>query len=361
MKRKKAVALLLAGTLISSTAAMAADAGAASNPLIALNWLKNTFIPNTVSAAEKQIDSRLSGYSPSQPSVSGAASTELRVKRGDVLHLDSGATLTSLAGGLSSASSGVVVDLSAGAELPYGGNAAVDHRYLTAENARGSFSVTSDTAVVRLTGSYQLAPSSETDYNAMADALRSMRLFQGSDVPYGSGYELENPPTRIQGLIMFIRLLGEDAAARAYSGSQVVFTDVPEWAYPYAAYAFDKGYTVGQDIDAQQRVTFGTANLLTPRDYMTFLLRALGYTEGSHFQWLSAVEDARSLGLLTPGEVSLLSEKTFLRAQVVYLSFFALSAQTAGGGSLIDRLTASGAVDSSTATAVMRNLQAQRL
>lgn len=354
MKRRNAVALLLAGTLLSGVAAMAADAGSAGDPLIALNWLKNTFIPKTVTAAEERIDARTQEmYQSARSTQSGG--TELRVKRGDVLRLETGSGLIALAGSLSGTSTGVIVDVTEGTQLASGGTLAVNHRYLAAEKTTAAFSVTSDTAVVRLTGSYTMSPSGETDYNALADALKSMGLFRGSDAGYGSGYDLEKAPTRIQGLIMFLRLMGEEQAALQYS-SIVTFADVPDWALPYVAYAYDKGYTKGNAVDEQWRVWFGTDSPLAPNDYMTFLLRALGYSESSDFSWLTAVADAKNLGVLTAGEEALLSNGTpFLRSHVVYLSYFSLSAHLKGESTtLLDRLISSGTVSALASVAVDR-------
>lgn len=343
MKRKEVVALLLVGAVLSGiVATVATEAGGTVNPLITLNWLKDTFIPDTVTQAGERTDEQLEDLLSAD-----RRGTEARVKQADVLWLESGSTLTPLAGELNiSIEKGTVVDTTAGEEVSAGSAAVADHRYLTAEGTRAAFSVVSDTAVVRLTGSYQLNPSSSTDYNAIADALKAMGLFQGSDVPYGSGYELETAPTRIQGLIMFLRLMGEERYALAYPGSGITFADVPDWAEHYVAYAYDKGYTKGQEIDDQWRVVFGSQDLLAPRDYMTFLLRALGYTEGTDFQWLTAVEDAQALGVLTAGEVKELAEKPFLRAQVAYLSYFALWAETPGGESLGQRLVNAGVLES---------------
>lgn len=58
-----------------------------------------------------------------------------------------------------------------------------------------------------------------------------MGLFQGSGTAYGSGYDLERVPTRIEGLVLFLRLIGEEKAALAYGGENP-FTDVPAWGGP---------------------------------------------------------------------------------------------------------------------------------
>ena len=351
MKRKRAVALLLAATLLGGTVVYAADAGSAGDPLIALNWLKNTFMPNTVSKAEERINAQTQ-KTYDQVAAANGGSVELRVKRGDVLRLETGAGVTLLAGTASGAASGAIVDVTSGQELS-GSALTADHRYLAAENTTAAVSVTSDTAVVRLSGPYTNSPSGETDYNALADALKAMGLFRGSDVGYGSGYELENSPTRIQGLIMFLRLLGEENAALAYTGT-VQFSDVLPWAKPYVAYAYDKGYTKGVGVDAQGVVSFGTQNSMAAIDYMTFLLRALGYSEGADFTWLTSVADGQTLGVLTSGEGVQLTNQPFLRAQVAYLSYFSLSAAAKGSGeTLLSKLISSGAVAQADATAAM--------
>lgn len=342
MKRKEVITLFLVGSLLSGIVAVAAtEAGAAANPLVTLNWLKNTFIPNTETEMKDYIDQKFD-----QLLSADKQGTELRVKRADVLELKSGSALVPLAGEVNIAiGAGTVVDVTAGEELPSGGATAANHRYVVAEDSQAEVSVTSDTAVIRLIGDYQLTPSENTDYNAIADALKAMGLFQGSDVPYGNGYELESAPTRIQGLIMFLRLMGEEQYALSYPGSGITFADAPNWAEPYVAYAYDKGYTKGQEIDDQWRVVFGTQDPLAPRDYMTFLLRAMGYVEGTDFQWLTAIEDARKLDVLTDGEVAELTEKPFLRAQVAYLSYFALWTETPGGETLGQKLMNAGVLD----------------
>lgn len=358
MRKKHAAALFLAAAVLTGAAAVAADPGSAGDPLISLDWLKNTFIPQTVKQAEDRIDARYEEFSQGSDA---AQSVEHRLKRGDVLRLESGSQLTLLAGEVAGASSGAIVDVTDGKELASSGVLPEGHRCIVAEKTTGAFSVSSDTAVVRLAGKFTVSPSGETDYNALADALKAMGLFKGTDTPYGSGYDLEEVPTRVQGLILFLRLLGEEQAALNFAGS-VEFLDVPKWALPYVSYAYERGYTKGIGVDDQGRVAFDPDSVLTADHYVTFLLRALAYQEGSDFHWNSASADARRLGLLTEGEGKLLAEKPFLRAQTVYLSYYALSATVKGSSEdLLQRLTASGAVDGKAASAAMGAVTGKRL
>ena len=358
MRKKHAAALLLAAALLTGAVAVAADPGSAGDPLISLDWLRNTFIPQTVTKAEERIDARYEGLSQEGGAVQ---SVEYRLKRGDVLRLESGSQITLLAGEAAGTSNGAIVDVTDGKELASGKLLSVGHRCIVAEKSTGTFSVSSDTAVVQLAGKHTISPSSETDYNALADALKAMGLFKGTDTPYGSGYDLEQMPTRIQGLILFLRLLGEEQAALNYNGS-VELLDVPQWAQAYVAYAYDRGYTKGVGVDDQGRVAFAPNSPLAADNYVTFLLRDLGYQEGKDFHWDSASTDAVTLGLLTRGERTLLTGSPFLRAQTVYLSYFALSAKVKGSSeTVLQRLTASGTVDGKTASTAMNAVKVKRL
>lgn len=363
MKPKKELALLLViGILISGLMTAAAnEAGSQADPFIALQWLRDTFLPKAEEDMTDHIDDQFNGLNDHLLNA-GAEGTERRVKRGDVLRLESGSSLTPLAGQISVSSTGTVLDVTDGTEVPAeGGTLTSAHRYLTAENTTAAFSVTSDTAVIRLTGLYQHNPSQETDYNALADALHSAGLFEGSTVPYGSGYELERVPTRTEGIIMLLRLLGEIEEASTYSDPSVTFADVPKWALPFVSFAYHKGYTAGRGVNAQGEVIFGAKDELTPRDYITFTMLALGYT-GEDFAWKTAVNDVKEMGILTEGEATLLTEKPFLRAQVVYVSWVALSTRTAGeGGPLLQRLIQLGAVAQTAPDEIFSKVTVQRL
>lgn len=359
MKRNAWISLVLVGVLLTGgCGALAAEAGSAGDPLISLDWLKKTLLPQMESQLEEHIEDTYAQRAQTQ-----AQGEELLLKRGDLLSLESGSTVTLFSGQADLSSAKAVVDLSTGEELTEEGRGVLPlHRYLIGEKVTGELTVVTDTAVVRVTGPYRLAPSEALDYNALAHALRELGLFRGTDSPYGAGFDLELTPTRIQGLIMFLRLLGEEEEALAYPTGAVTFADVPDWALPYVAYAYDRGYTKGQWADPQQRVYFGPDGTLTARDYTTFLLRALGHREGTDFQWLTALDDAKTLGLLTVGERSLVETVEFRRAQVAYLSYFTLFAKPAGGEELLlDRLVKKGTVDGEKAKEITASLAVQRL
>lgn len=81
---------------------------------------------------------------------------------------------------------------------------------------------------------------------------------------------------------MLVRLLGaeEEAANRKKSHP---FTDVPAWADGYVSYAYEKGLTNGI-----ADTLFGSDSVIRPEMYLTFMLRALGYTDSGDtpdFSW----------------------------------------------------------------------------
>ena len=72
-----------------------------------------------------------------------------------------------------------------------------------------------------------------------ADKLVALHLFQGT----ADGYKLDNIPTRMQGLVMLIRLLGKEE--EALSRKEVSpFTDLT-WGQDHAGYAYTHGLTKG--------------------------------------------------------------------------------------------------------------------
>lgn len=73
------------------------------------------------------------------------------------------------------------------------------------------------------------------------------------------------------------------------------FTDVPDWAGAYAGYAFASGITSGVS-----ETSFGTDEELTANQFITFVLRALGYNDlNGDFDVDGALEFARGRKIIT--------------------------------------------------------------
>ena len=331
MKRPLALLASLLAVTVLATAATAAG-GDASDPLISLNYLQTTFTTKANSSIDAALDKAdQAAYAKAEAalrSTIAAAEANVGAQRADVF------TESRLKQG--DISSGAVVDVTTGSEVKSGAALAENHRYLVAEDTTALFTVTGKTTVVNCCGFYSIASSSSVDYPAMAASLKTLTLFRGSDTGYGEGFDLEKAPTRMEALIMLIRLLGEESEALTCTAYQP-FTDVPDWALPYAAYAYSKGYTNGVGP-----TTFGTTMSASAEMYTEFLLRALRYSSTAQSDISNAPERAYFAGVLTAGEVSALRVSAFLRADVVYLSYYALETNVSGGSKLSDTLIARG-------------------
>ena len=374
---KKFAAFLSAALILAGCAGVYAAAGTEADPLISLSWLNSHYIPEAVRQAEAQIDARtltvyqsvLSGLTsagaPDTPAADPAGLSDRRLKRGDVLTLPAGSTVMLLAGSasISYSSGGTVVDLTAGQALPAGAAAAAFHRLLAAENTTAAVTVTSDTAVLSTEGAYTLSPSGNVDYHALADALAELGLFRGTGAAYGSGYELESAPTRVVGLVMFLRLIGEEQAALACTEANP-FADTPAWCERYVAYAYTKGYPKGVGAGSGGQLYFGPDAALSAGEYMTFLLRALGYSDSgaaADFSWSTALSFALERGVVNPAEYQSLTAGPFLRAQVAYLSLYALTAPTKDADTLASRLADRGVVDEAELYTTLNAVALERL
>ena len=219
------------------------------------------------------------------------------------------------------------MDVTSGQVVSSGGTLMANHRYLVAEDTEAKFVVVDRTAVLDYQGSASFIKSDAVDYNAMAAALKEMNLFKGSFTGYGEGFDLELAPTRLQALIMFIRVLGEEEEALAWTGTQP-FKDihVGTQAFQYVGYAYEKGYTNGYTP-----TEFRPAGAVNVYQYTEFILRAMGYSSAQNTNIGDALARAQDASVLTAGEVAGLQTVQFLRSDLVYLSYYALEADLPDG------------------------------
>ena len=149
----------------------------------------------------------------------------------------------------------------------------------------------------------------QTDKEVKADALKIVNLFTGTS--YGD--QLYRQPTRIESLIMTIRLLGEEAQAKSGNYTHP-FTDVPQWADKYVGYAYEKGLSVGLEDG-----TFGSTQGCTLQQYLTLMLRAAGVkNDGKVYD--NAFALAEEKGLLKGS----IDRNHFGRGEMVQVSYNAL-------------------------------------
>ncbi len=183
---------------------------------------------------------------------------------------------------------------------------------------------------------------SERDHDVaerMAMRLKELGLFRGTGTnPDGSPrFELYRRGTRIEALIMLIRLLGKEDEALSGAWSHP-FTDVPAWAGAdqYVGYAYETGLTKG--VSATR---FGASDDASMQMYLTFLLRALGQTGDD--VWPEAFERADEAGLtVKENDPYELCDFNFWRCDMVVASFRALEARCTDGRTLAKKLIAEG-------------------
>ena len=163
------------------------------------------------------------------------------------------------------------------------------------------------------------APAEEEE--AAAWRLYSMGLFlcTGIDEEGFPVFSLEDAPTRAEGVTMLVRLIGQEKAALEGTWT-TPFEDVPAWAEPYVGYAYANGLTNGTRPNG-----FDPDLPISPSEYLTFVLRAMGYDSGTDFAWDSAWTLSDKLGI-TDGQYHA-GTTSFDRGDVAWISANALTAK----------------------------------
>ena len=190
------------------------------------------------------------------------------------------------------------------------------------------------------------AVCSTADASGYADKLYTLGLFNGvGENPDGlPDFALNRPATRAEATAILVRLIGKEAEA-LQGGWTLPFTDVPGWAMPYIGYAYANNITKGVGSD-----TFGSGRKVSAPEFITLILRSLGYTSGEDFEWKKAWILSDSLGI-TDGRYE--TAETFLRSDIAAVSFNALSASFKDSDeTLCSRLIDAGVFSESQATSV---------
>lgn len=148
-----------------------------------------------------------------------------------------------------------------------------------------------------------------------ASAMKELGLFKGTD----KGFELSRQPTRMEGLVMLIRLLGAEQEALSENNPHP-FIDVPSLATAYAGYAYCQGLASGVSQN-----TFGANNTMKAVEYVTLLLRVLGYDDSNgDFTWNQSMEKACEIGMLSQEQAAQFTNQSTTRGTLVELSWAAL-------------------------------------
>lgn len=175
-----------------------------------------------------------------------------------------------------------------------------------------------------------------------ARQLEALQLLKGTD----KGLELDRQLTRLEGIIMTLRLMGVEKQAKSYSPKQLYFKDVPVWAIGYAEYAYAKGLTkgIGEGL-------FGSYQQLSANDYATFMLRLLNYSDqAGDFKQQQALSKLSSLALIDNTRLQSIADNSFYRHEMAEITHGIIQAKPQfGNHQLINKLIALDLVDYQTA------------
>lgn len=170
------------------------------------------------------------------------------------------------------------------------------------------------------------------------NALSKLGILKGTD----KGLELGAELSRVQGAVMYARLLGVEVEAEKWAKEnpnyKSGFTDVPGWAKPVIDYLHSHNFVKGVSD-----TLYGSNNIMSVNDYTTLVLRALGYNDSSgDFQWSSAGTKTQEIGLYSDDKIlpnNILGSKSFTRGSMSYVSYNALFFKNSKTGErLIDNL-----------------------
>lgn len=192
-------------------------------------------------------------------------------------------------------------------------------------------------------GGEQENGSPAVDYGRMqraADDLYTVGLFKGTGTDSNGNpiYDLIKAPTRQVAITMLVRLLGKEADALSRDW-QHPFTDVDSWAEPYVGYAYANGLTKGLSEDK-----FGGNDLVSVYQYLTFILRALGYDDSAgDFRWDAPNELTQKIELTSDDYKD--NNVPFYRGDIAIISHMALQREIKGGSFLIKYLADKDVVD----------------
>ena len=239
-------------------------AASSEDGLVSLRYLQDTFIPKTVQAGEeaagqalqKTYDSakgQLDALAGNAPGGVGLFSESLERRiwtDGQIITLSTGGCFLPMDGSVDLTHTGVVVDVTLGAEVPSGGKLEANHRYLVGEDTQAALTVRSGQAALGLQGSYSLTGGrdphtpffdvSQRDwfYDPVNYAYQR-KLFSGVDAGHFSPGSSMN---RAMLMVVLHSLAGNPAPAAANS-----FTDVPNgsWFTNAVAWGVEQGIASG--------------------------------------------------------------------------------------------------------------------
>ena len=194
-----------------------------------------------------------------------------------------------------------------------------------------------------------MVPALAADYDDDAQKLYDLGLFKGES---GSSYvpNLEGTLIRETGLALMIRAMGLEDEVLAMSDAEVNEQlakvvdagDIADWARPYVAYAVKNGLTKGIDASVAPNIKFGAKLDLSGREFIGFMLYAMGYT---NVGWDDFLDKAAEIGMLSASEaVKFGTMNPINRDNAVGILAKSMRGTTAAGITLAQALVEAGVV-----------------
>lgn len=272
----------------------------------------------------------------------------ITLQSGDLLSAKTGAVIRILSGRLQTRNTqgATFVDLTKARERALQWELNEGSYLLVTEIASLGFTPITDEVQLMISGEFSISTTDTylSEYTDLADALYRMGFFRGT----GNGYELDRISRRDESLVMMLRLLGEETTALNASSTKHPFDDVASWASPYVSYAYQQQLTNGTSASE-----YSSTMLIEPEQYVTFLLRALGYSDRGDqpdFNYKTSIDTAVSFGIFSQAEADMLTATPLYRDKMVYISYYGLFAYMKDSQkTLLDTLIERGVVDYTTA------------
>jgi len=183
---------------------------------------------------------------------------------------------------------------------------------------------------------YDLDPNDPDFYGK---ALQKVNVLYGTD----KGLELDSELLRLQGALIYARLLGLEDEIEEFAKSNPNydsgFTDVPDWAKPTMNYLQYKKLVYGKGNNL-----YGSYDPMSEAQFTALVLRALGYSEANgDFVFVEAPQKAFELSfyITDTSGYEIKNSDRLTRRDMSYIAFNGLFVQNKEkSGYLIDNLTA---------------------
>lgn len=272
--KRTLTAVLVMVLLFCLTTAAAGSAGTASDPLISLSHINDTFIPSVLSDGEKKIDEGLNGLTSAHllslqhiynnfvlrtGGPEGYSLTEnytyMSVTNGSAVYLITGSSFVLTTGAVAlSIEKGTVIDVSTGEEAASDTLLSAGRRYFCAEDTEAVFTAFNSDVICLVDGYYKTGDGVSTDilkyidvpfgdwYYPAVKFVTDLGLFQGlTDLEFGPGVMM----TRSMFVTVLYRLAGSPGITTESQFSDV--TDKNAFYYAPVVWATANGIINGND------------------------------------------------------------------------------------------------------------------